>query len=384
MSFYEEKYKKIPADIIRRKIYGATDSDVKRALLLAPSRISYDDFLALLSPRAEGFIGAMSRKSRALTLKYFGKNINLYAPLYLSNFCSNTCRYCGFNAATGGAFVRRKLTPDEIAAEGDWLKKQGFQSVLLLTGESPEQAGADYVLEAVNILKKKFSFIGLEIFPTDEKNYKRFALAGVSGLTIYQETYNRETYLDVHPSGPKRDFLYRLETPERALASGIRRVGIGALLGLHGDWREDIAYLGLHAEYLAKKFWRSEITISFPRLRECASDFTPRYNVSDKEIAWMIFAMRIWQPHSAILLSTRERQEFRDSLIGWGVTMMSAASKTSPGGYSVYKDDEKESGQFYVSDKRGVAEVVRAITSRGCWAVFKDWDPNFSAIDTTL
>lgn len=367
MSFSDE-FKNFDGAAISAKIYRSTSADVRRAL--SKETASFDDFLTLLSPAARDYARELAARSREITLRHFGRNIGLYAPLYLSNECDNACRYCGFNAAS--SVGRKTLSEAETLREADSLKSRGFDNVLLLTGESSSKAGPAYVERAVRLLTDKFTFIGLEIFPSSQEVYRKFALSGASGLTVYQETYDEKVYADMHPSGAKKDFRMRLDTPDRALEAGFRRVGLGALLGL-ADWRVEAAFLGLHADYLAHKYWRSDITISFPRLKKCASTFLPPRPVSDGEVASMIFALRLFLPHVGMILSTRESAAFRDSFVGWGITMMSAASRTNPGGYA----GEETLEQFEVSDTRGVGEVVRAIEGGGCFAVFKDWDKSF-------
>ncbi|PKM96890.1 MAG: 2-iminoacetate synthase ThiH [Elusimicrobia bacterium HGW-Elusimicrobia-1] len=370
MSFLAE-FRKQDSKAVAAKIYSATPSDVRRAL--AAEFPSVGDFLALLSPAARAFAGETAVRARELTISHFGKNINLYAPLYLSNECDNACRYCGFNASS--SVGRKTLSDDEILREADSLKARGFDNVLLLTGESPSKAGSGYVEKSVRMLSEKFTFTGLEIFPADSDVYRRFVSAGASGLTVYQETYDEKVYEYMHPAGKKRDFEFRIQSPERALEAGFRRVGLGALLGL-SDWRLDAAMLGLHAKYLIDKYWRGDVTISFPRLKKCASGFNAPHPVSDGDVASMIFALRIFLPRAGMILSTRESDAFRDSLIGWGITMMSAGSRTNPGGYASGGDARE---QFEVSDRRSVDEVVRAIERKGFYAVFKDWDRGFGA-----
>lgn len=372
MSGFSDEFQKIKNDRwMIDVILNATEEKVLG--ILNKEVLSFMDFLSLLSPSAEKFLDRMASRSRSVTLKHFGKNLQLYAPLYLSNECNNSCGYCGFNK--NNSIERKTLTIDEIKSEMAYLKSLGFQNILLLTGDAPQKTDIDYLVQAVKLAKESFAFVGIEVYPLSVESYKKLIDAGASGLTIYQETYDEETYKRFHTAGDKSDFYWRLETPERGLKAGFRKVGIGALLGLY-EWRFDIACLGFHAAYLMKKYWKSELSVSFPRLRGSKSNFTPPYNIPDKNFVQMIFAMRIFLPQVGITLSTREPAVIRDNLIGFGVTMMSAASKTNPGGYTNIKSEE----QFSIADERSVSEVVEVIRKKGIYPVFKDWDSNFAGV----
>jgi 2-iminoacetate synthase len=337
--------------------------------ILEKEKISFDDFLVLLSPGAGGYLDDMAMKAKALTDKHFGKNINLYIPMYLSNECNSSCVYCGFNRMS--KIQRKTLTINEIALEAGKIREYGMTHILLLTGDSKENAPLEYIEHAVREVKKLFPQVSLEIYPLDTQNYKRLVDSSATGLTIYQETYDRKTYEKVHKGGAKEDIEYRLAAPERALDAGFRKIGIGALLGL-SDWRTEAACLAMHAEYLMKKYWRADISISFPRLRKSGSGFRPYYDVTDKELAQMIFAFRIFLDRAGIVLSTRESPYFRDNMIGYGVTMMSAGSKTNPGGYAA--DGEDSGRQFETEDGRTIEEISGAIKNAGYYPVFKDWE----------
>ncbi|MBU0501797.1 MAG: 2-iminoacetate synthase ThiH [bacterium] len=311
---------------------------------------------------------SMAQKARALTLKHFGRTMLLYIPLYLNNECDNECVYCGFNNNKGAEM----LSADRVLAEADILYQKGFRHLLLVAGEKRDKITIEYLKEIVGRLHKKFESISLEIFPLSEKEYRELFTAGVDGLTIYQETYNRELYKKYHPRGAKSDYDYRLETPERAGRAGFYRLNIGALLGL-APWQEEMKALVEHAAYLKKKFWRSQISISFPRLKNSGAGFKPPYPVSDRELVEMVCSLRLRLPTVGLVISTREPARLRDSLIPLGITQMSAESKTSPGGYSNCLAKE----QFAVSDQRPLSEVMAAISQKGYEPVFKDWDRAF-------
>lgn len=374
MSGFYEEYLKINREEIR-ELTGLTD-DAYACAVLEKEEISYRDFLVLLSPAASKLLDLMAIRAKRITDAHFGKNINLYIPMYLSNECAGSCLYCGFNRSSD--VKRRTLTPDEIKVELAALTVKGFRSVLILTGDAPVRATVDYIEEAVRIARGFLPQVSLEIYPMNVDDYRRLVEAGATGLTIYQETYDRKTYAEVHPVGKKRDFVYRVETPDRAAQAGFRRVGIGALLGLH-DWREEAACVGIHAKHLMKKYWQTDVSISFPRLRDSMSGFSPFVKIADRDLVQMIFALRLFLEKAGITVSTRESALFRDNMIGYGVTMMSAGSRTNPGGYELYVESSSD-GQFEIEDSRSVAEIVESIKGRGYYPVFKDWDSSFGGI----
>lgn len=347
----------------------ATHEDVRKALSL--NNLGLQGFLALLSPAAEEFAEEIAQRAYRLTRERFGRVVNLYAPLYLSNECTNACVYCGFNR--GNEFRRVTLSPEEIAAEAEAIWTLGFRNVLLVSGESRAHAPVTYLAEAVGIVRERFPAVSIEVYPLETEEYALLADAGVEGVTIYQETYDPALYAEVHPSGRKRDFAWRLATPARAGAAGMRRVGIGALLGL-GRWRFEAIALALHADWLQRKYWRTAVSISFPRLRSAAGGFAPKNPVSDRDMARMAMALRLLHPDAGLVLSTREAQNFRDGLAPICVTMMSAGSRTEPGGYG----KPGEAGeQFAIEDRRTPAEVAQMLLSAGLEPVWKDWDRAF-------
>jgi 2-iminoacetate synthase len=326
-------------------------------------------FLGLLSENAENSLEEMAIKSRELTLKYFGRTIQLYTPMYLSNYCDNRCLYCGFNI--NNKLDRRVMTLDEVEKEADFISSTGLRHILILTGESRVKSPPAYIKDCVKALKKYFSSISIEIYPLTQDEYSTLVMEGVDGLTIYQEVYNEDIYSKMHPAGPKSDYKFRLDAPERGANAGMRNVNIGVLLGLD-NWRKEVFYLGLHAKYLMDRFPDAEIGISVPRIRPQAAGFKPEYVVNDKNMVQIITALRIFLPRLSISLSTRERPEFRDSLIPLGITRMSAGSTTRVGGHTIKADDEY-SVQFEISDKRTVDEIRNSLEKKGYQPVFKDW-----------
>ncbi|HAR63498.1 MAG: 2-iminoacetate synthase ThiH [Candidatus Margulisiibacteriota bacterium] len=335
-------------------------------VILEKQYLDYQDFLALLSPAAGPYLDKMIERARKMTRDQFGNTVRLYVPLYLSNECINSCVYCGFNH---GKKIRRKtLNKEELLKELTILKKIGFQHILLLTGDKAEVAGADYVTEAIKLTSEYFPYISLEIFAATAEEYSKFAAAGANGLTIYQETYHKPTYKTMHLKGPKKDYLWRLDSPDRALSAGIRKIGIGALLGLY-DWRYEMALVGAHAYYLAKQYWRAELSVSFPRLRDISGKLFQTYQVDDKSLVRIITAFRLFLPWIDLVLSTRESASLRDQLVGIGITQISAESRTNPGGYN--QSDSSE--QFSVADNRSLEEVKIMLAQKGFDPVLKDW-----------
>ncbi len=374
MSFYDE-LKQISWNEIENEIQNRGEADVDAALK-APA-VDFDNFLSLLSPAAESRLEAMARRAHLLTQQRFGKTISLFAPLYLSNVCVNRCAYCGFNA--GNPVNRLTLTPEQIQAEGEFIAKMGFRHILLVSGEAPKVVPVEYFTKAADLLRPSFPSISVEIYPMSTDSYRELIAHGVDGLTVFQETYNERLYPEFHLGGKKRDFQWRLETPDRGGEAGFRRIGLGALLGLC-DWRVEGFFMGMHSRYLMRKFWKSQVSISFPRLRPAAGAFEPLHPVSDLHFVQLLTALRLFLPDVGFTLSTRETPEFRNHMIPLGVTSMSAGSKTDPGGYTM--SDGENGGaeaQFEVADHRSPELVAEIIREKGYEPVWKDWDEAFLA-----
>jgi 2-iminoacetate synthase len=348
-------------------------------------------FEHLITPKSDQQLEAMAQTSSSLTLQNFGRTMRLFAPLYLSNECINNCQYCGFSR--DNPILRVTLDVDEVIAEARYLARQGFRQILLVTGEHPKFAGHDYLAECVRALAPDFSSISIEVGPMETEDYVPIVEAGAEGLVVYQETYNRGIYAEMHTAGPKRDFNFRLDCVERGYAAGFRRLGVGALIGL-SRWQDEAIALTAHLEYLFKRCWQAQITASLPRLRPAAGGFHPLFAMTDRELVQLVCALRITFPQLGIVLSTRERAFLRDSLASIGITMMSAGSHTEPGGYTrqgrvhlhrtvrgrivapEYQDGEDElaTGQFAISDERSPTEIAAVLRRRGLEPVWKDWD----------
>ena len=327
------------------------------------------ELAALLSPAAGRALEAMAERAGALTRQHFGRTISLYVPLYLSNYCSGGCAYCGF--ASDRKTPRRKLTPEEIDTELREIKRMGFEEILLLTGERTLQAGFDYLLHAVQQAARHFHNVTVEAFPMTVDEYRQLGEAGCTGVTLYQETYDAAQYDAMHRWGPKRDYEARLDAPDRALTAGLRTIGLGSLLGLSAPVPEAIS-LFLHAGLLRRRFWRSGLSISFPRLCVEAGGFSAPYPIGEAFLAQMIFAFRICLPDVPLVLSTREGPRFRDGIAGVGISKMSVASRTTVGGY--HEQLPSEHGQFDVNDRRDVDSFCAMLRGKDLEPVFKNWD----------
>jgi 2-iminoacetate synthase len=353
---------------LQHDIQTASTADVER--ILHKQHCTLSDFPVLISPAASEFIETMAARSRQITALRFGKTVRLYAPLYISNECVNACAYCGFN--THNATPRTTLSHDEVLAEADVLHRQGFRHLLLVSGEHRTHVPVELIADIARSLRDTFAGLSIEVYPMETSEYQLLADNGITSIAVYQETYNRRRYAELH-QGPKADFNYRLATPERAASAGLREIGIGALLGL-SDHRLELALLALHAGYLMKTYWKTNISISFPRIREAAGNFHPSETISDRELAQAVFALRMVLPDAELVLSTRENQAFRNGMAGLGITRMSAGSRTNPGGYSK-SDDALE--QFAIDDQRSASEVASMLAQKGLEPVWKDFDRFF-------
>jgi 2-iminoacetate synthase len=353
-------------DDTQKAIYAKTPADVQ--LALDKEVLDLNDFMALVSPAAEPFLELMAQKSMMATQKRFGKTIQMYIPLYLSNSCTNTCVYCGFNHKVD--IERKILTKEEMLRECKQIKALGFEHVLLVTGEDNRNCGVAYINEMVATLKDSFSHVSLEIQPLDADDYKLLSQSGLNTVYIYQETYHRENYRCYHPSGPKSNFRYRLETPDRLGQAGVHKIGLGVLLGLE-DWRTDSFFTAMHLNYLEKHYWQTKYSVSFPRLRPHAGGFEPNSVVSQANLLQLICAYRLFNNQVEISLSTRESEAFRNHVLPLGPTSYSAGSKTNPGGYS---EQEESLEQFAVNDERSPRQIAEMIRSKGYEVVWKDWD----------
>ena len=400
MSFVAE-FNSLPLGALVKKSLATSSVAVHEAF--GRAKLSLPDFAALISPAAGELLEPLSLRSQQMTRQRFGKTIRLFAPLYLSNECVNNCAYCGFSR--DNPILRVTLSLDEVQREADELKSQGFRNLLLVAGEHPKFVSNNYMRDCVARLHPAWPSISLEVGPMETEDYRPLVAAGADGLVVYQETYDRAVYEQMHTAGPKKNFDWRLETPERAYAAGFRRLGLGALFGL-ADWRFEALSVAAHADYLLRHCWKSQLTISLPRLRPCAGEFQPLTHMTDRELVQLVCAFRLMFPDVGLVLSTREPATLRDGLIPLGITLMSAGSLTEPGGYtgagkekihhtergkivelasgaSEWAAQENRAtnatGQFEISDDRSPGEVAELIRRLGYEPVWKDWDAALTA-----
>jgi 2-iminoacetate synthase len=395
MSFVRE-FDALPlAELVDRSL--AADPAAVRESMDKPMP-GLEDFARLIAPAGAGLIEDLGRRSQRLTQQRFGRVIRMFAPLYLSNECVNNCKYCGFSR--DNPILRVTLSVEDVRREARALLEKGFRNILLVAGEHPKFVSGGYLAECIRAPHEEVPSISLEVGPMETDDYRPLARAGADGLVVYQETYDRVIYAAMHTAGPKRNFNWRLETPERAYAAGFRRLGIAPLYGL-ADWRMEAIAAAAHAQYLLRNCWKAQLTVSFPRLRPCAGEFQPLTHMSDREMAQLICAFRLLLPDAGLVLSTREPAKLRDGLIPLGITMMSAGSHTEPGGYTGAGHEKlhhtergriveiasgssewaplpnratNATGQFDIADGRPPEEVAELVRRLGYEPVWKDWD----------
>ena len=355
------------------KIESYDVSDVDRVLSRPPGRYDIESLSILLSPAAEQRLEQMAQLARQLTIQRFGRTVHLYAPLYLSNLCCNSCLYCGFNK--DAEYEKTRLTIDQAVRDAEIIHNEGFRDLLLVSSEDRQWVTIDYLCELAERLRDKFSSLSIEIHQLEKDQYKKLFEAGIEGVTIYQETYFRDVYEKFHPAGPKADYARRIRAADDLCSAGMRNIGLGALLGLN-DYRLDTLSLAEHAYYLMKKYLQSRVPFSFPRIRPANKVQAQMFDdiVTDTQLTQMVLALRLSFADTGLVLSTRESAELRDNFLNLGITRVSAGSKTNPGGYS---SDCKATEQFEIDDSRSPAEVAQKIRQSGLEPVWKDWDRNF-------
>ncbi|MCH8904733.1 MAG: 2-iminoacetate synthase ThiH, partial [Bacteroidetes bacterium] len=342
-------------------------ADVRR-VLSNYSNCTLDDFMTLLSPAAEPYLEEMAFISQYITRKRFGNTIQMYIPMYLSNECQNICTYCGFSM--DNKIKRVTLNSDQIMEEVEVIKSFGYDHVLLLTGEANVSVGVSYFKNVLELIRPHFSNISMEVQPLEQQDYEELMQQGLSTVLVYQETYKKDRYKSYHPKGKKSNFNYRLDTPDRLGKAGIFKIGLGSLIGLE-DWRVEAWHVAQHLEYLEKHYWKTKYSISFPRLRPAQGFENLEIHINDKELVQLICAYRIFNENLELSLSTREDETFRNNAVNFGITSMSAGSKTNPGGYAA---DKESLEQFEINDERNPAEIATMIKSNGYEPVWKDWD----------
>lgn len=361
-----------------------TARDVEKALWA--HHLDVEDFKALLSPAASPYLEAMAQKTKAVRHQYFGNSVYLFTPLYISNYCDNLCVYCGFNCKN--QIHRARLDEAAIERELQAIAETGLQDILILTGESERYSPISYIARACELAKQYFKVVGVEIYPTNVKDYETLRAAGCDYVTVFQETYDKARYEELHLLGNKSVFSYRLETQERALLGGMRGVGLAALLGLD-DFRKDALATGYHAYLLQRKYPKAEISLSCPRLRPIVNDDSVGPGeVGEKELLQIILAYRLFLPFAQITISTRETARFRNGVLPLGATKLSAGVSTGIGEHTKSKeaksnhtdelsnqakDHESGDAQFEISDTRSVAEAMMDVKSIGMQVVMSDY-----------
>jgi len=365
MSFFSvyEKYQDID---IEKSISSINQNSVFRSL--HKNSLTIDDFAALISPAAIHCMEQIAQKAHDIKRRYFGNTIHLFTPMYLSNYCNNRCLYCGFNH--DAKIERYQMSLDEIENEAKVIASTGLKHILILTGDAPKKASMSYLKSCCKVLKKYFSSISIEIYALDTKGYADLIQSGVDGLTIYQETYNTTLYDTLHPTGPKKNYQFRLNAPQCGAEAGMRNVTIGTLLGLDA-WRKDIFFTALHASWLEKQYPETDISIALPRIQPYYGCYQPEYQVSDQDMVQMIIAIRVFLPRCGITISTRESESFRNNILKLGVTKMSAGSTTAVGGHSLSR---AQHNQFEISDKRSVEQMATYLETHNIQPLYKDWE----------
>lgn len=369
---FSDELLNIDWDETTERIAAKSDADVRRAL--GRERCDVDDFMALISPAALPYLETMARLSKRYTEERFGRTMSMFIPLYITNSCSNSCVYCGFHRSN--PMRRTILTIEQIEDEYRAIKRLApFENILLVTGENPAKAGVPYLARAIDVAKKYFSNIKIEVMPLSSEEYRLLAEHGLNGVICFQETYNRRNYKVYHPAGKKSDFVWRVDGFDRMGMAGVHSIGMGALLGLEREWRTDVTMMAYHLRYLQRHYWRTRYSVNFPRMRPAQNEgFQPNCFVSDRELAQVTFAMRIFDHDVDISYSTREPEFIRDNMCTLGVTTMSAGSRVNPGGYHTYPEALE---QFAVSDSRTASEIEVRLRELGREPVWKDWDASF-------
>ena len=371
---FSEEINKLSWNEITNNIYSKTEVDVRRAL--SKEHCTVEDFMALISPAATPYLEEMAILSKRYTEERFGRTMSLFIPLYLTNSCSNSCVYCGFHISN--PMPRTILTFEEMENEYKAIKSLGpFENILLVTGENPAKAGVSYLAKALELAKKYFANLKIEVMPLKTEEYRELTRHGLNGVICFQETYHKERYNIYHPRGMKSKFDWRVNAPDRMGEANVHSIGVGVLIGLE-DWRTDVTFMAHHLRYLQRKYWRTKYSVNFPRMRPAENGgFQPNVIMTDKELAQLTFAMRIFDHDIDISYSTRETPFIRDHMAPLGVTTMSAESKTEPGGYYTYPQALE---QFSVSDERTAIEVSKRLKELGLEPVWKDWDASFDLI----
>ncbi|TXH93953.1 MAG: 2-iminoacetate synthase ThiH [Rheinheimera sp.] len=336
---------------------------------LSAAKPDFADLQALLSPAAAEFLPQMLARATQLKRQRSGRTLALFAPLYLSNLCSNECSYCGFSRSV--AMKRRILTIAEAQQEAAAIQALGIGQILLVTGEHQRKAGVDYLLEVTQTLRPQVAKLLLESQPLGIADYQQLRTAGIDAVMLYQETYDPQSYTRHHTFGAKADMAYRLDAPARVAAAGIAQLGMGVLLGL-SDWRTDVLLLAQHLRFLQQHWYQLAFTVALPRLKPCAGQISQHSGVSDRDYLQLLCALKIFAPELSLSISTRDSPALRDLLLTSIACTASAGSKTQPGGYAVAPESL---AQFSIDDERSPAEIAAMLRRSGIAPVWQDWHP---------
>lgn len=359
-----------PKERIDSIIATATKDDVGAVLARSEDSILRpEDFAVLLSVAAGNMLECMAQTANAITLKNFGRAVSIFTPLYISDICTNQCRYCGFNARNRQK--RRHLSVEEAKAEAFAIADAGFGHILLLTGDAPKISSPQYLADVIRSIKPRFASIGIEVYSLSQEEYELLIEAGVDSMTMFQETYNPELYSWLHPAGPKHDYNFRLNAPERAARAGMRSIGLGALLGLD-IFEHDAFATALHAWWLQRHYPGVDVSVSIPRICPHEGEFEVTNGVADAQFVQYVTALRCFLPRAGITCSSRESSFMRDHLVPLGVTRVSAGVSTAVGGRAT--EDLHNPGQFEISDKRSLAQMMNDLYANGYQPVLKDWE----------
>ncbi len=318
-------------------------------------------------------LAAIAETAREIKQSIYGNRLVLFAPLYIANYCSNNCLYCGFRR-DNRELNRVALDMDQIADEVRAIEREGHKRLLMLCGEHPTRSSLDYFIEAIETAYAtrteeggEIRRINVEIAPLSAPEFKRLKAANIGTYVLFQETYHHETYKVMHPSGPKADFAWRLMAQHRAMEGGIDDVGLGALFGLY-DYRYEVLGLLIHARTLEADCGVGPHTISIPRLEpafNAPAAASPPHPVSDEEFKKLVAIIRMAVPYTGMILSTRESPEIRTAVFELGISQISAGSRTNPGGYAKDSSEAFRAAQFNLGDTRTTDEVIHDITTRG-------------------
>lgn len=303
----------------------------------------------------------------AQTSQYLTKEVTMYTPIYVTNYCNNLCTYCAFKS-TNKEMHRSRLSIDQFKQECKIVKDMGFQHIIIVGGEDYKALTIEFLQSLIMVAKEYFTFVGLEVQPLSIDEYKLLKDVGLDGVTIYQETYDRTAYKKYHLRGPKSDYQQRIDRLEAAVKAGIKAINIGVLLGL-GSYEQDIKALNEHLSYLQTTYPEAEYSVSILRIKPIKGEQSEFNNISDFLLVKAMLIIRSLNPRVGLTLSTRESVKLKQNLIKYGVKKISASVSTAVGGHSIKSDNE----QFKISDESSIEEQMKAIRKAGYIPVLQDW-----------